>query len=240
MLRTGVWIVTAWMLAACGAFAPPDTSGTLGAQNAGYLAEATAIYQTLQAQRAMIAGTSVAAETFVMEHNSINSQLLATVSAGEPPTRQVIVVNPNVTFNAPIPTLIGGSVPSDSGTPPAVPLPEAQGAQFADTVTTSRIRESDGCAEGSQNTFSANDEQIYVVTRAAQVSSGTQIDVEWLFEGQVVDTASYTLLRDETNFCIWFYLDSFSPGSWSVQLLANGTPIAPALAFTVSAAADGA
>jgi hypothetical protein len=225
------WLLLTLLLAACGALAGPDPQSTLQAANAAFVQEKTGIAQTLDAREAMVSGTALAAETQVIERNSINQQLLATVRAGDPPTQQLVVANPTGNFPTALPNTDGvvqtPEVNIDSN---AAPVPSGQ---FVEIVTASSVRESDGCAETPQSQFSTSDDRVYVVTRAAQVSAGTIIGVEWRFEGQPADSSSYTVSQDEQNFCLWFYLDNFSPGNWSVQLTADGAPITPAPSFTV-------
>lgn len=230
-------------LSACSVFQPPDNSGTVVAQNNAVVLEATAIRGTAEANRTRVARTAVYAETHVMEQNSINEQLLLTAQFGNPPTRQMIVVNAGTPIGtippprefAP-PTSESGSgstpIPVVGATPPSAADPSGQ---FVDTVTTSQIRNEDGCPNGAQSQFGMDTQQIYVVTRAVQVSAGTEMAVEWRLDGQTVDSNSYTVPNDESDFCIYFYIDSFSPGNWTVQLSANGTPITPAPSFTVVA-----
>lgn len=229
-----LWALLMLTLTACGALAAPDNQGTLQAQNDAFRLEATAIRQTLDARDVMVRATAIAAETQVVERNSINQQLLATVKAGDPPTQQLIVVNPTGVLPTALP-LPGMPTPDAAAVtqPEAVSAPLATNGQFVDTVTTGQIRDSDGCAVSPQAQFTLDTDRIYIVTRALEVSAGTQIGVEWFYEGQVVDTGSWTVPQNESNFCLWFYLDEFSPGNWSVQLSANGTPISPAPSFTV-------
>lgn len=223
-----------FLLAGCGALATPDAPATLRAQNAAFVLEATAIRDTLVAREAEVRATAFAAETQVIQRNSINSQLLATVVESFPPTQQQVVINPVGTYFRPFDA--AAELPSaPSPAPGETPLPgDGQGGAFVDTVTARALRQSDGCAQGAVTSFTLADDRIYVVTRATRVRAGTQIAVEWQLDGAPVDQTSWTVPSDEENFCIWFYLDSFSPGSWSVQLSADGTPISPAPAFTVT------
>jgi hypothetical protein len=248
-VKTPLWITLLFLLAGCASFAAPDAPATLRAQNDALLQEATAIYQTAQARQGMVVATAFAAETMVVQRNNVNQQLLGTVIAAIPPTQQVVSIDPVGTYYHPIPEDLGdiqiaaATAPPDGVATPAAPdEASAGGDSFADTVTARAIRSSDGCAESSASAFTTDDDRVYVVTRAVAVSAGTRIDVEWQLDGQVASSGSWTVPQDESNFCIWFYLDSFSAGSWSVQLTANGTPITPAPTFTVSgpdAAASG-
>jgi hypothetical protein len=223
----------------------PDTAATLQAQNSGFVAEATTIAQTARAQETSVMAYARAVDTQVIQQNSINQQLLATVAAGNPATRQVIIVNPTgvlPTGPAVFSTTAPGTIPTapaSDAVPVAGSAPDANAGQFSDTVTSSSLRESDGCATGPQTVFDLNTERIYVITRAVTVSAGTKIDVDWRYAGTSASTGSWTVPQDETNYCIHFWLDEFSAGNWTVQLSANGVPVAAPIAFTVSAAQAG-
>lgn len=238
----------ALLVTACSSLSGPDTAATLGAQNGGFVAEATNLEANARAKATEIWATVLAGGTYVYSRDQINLKLLATVRANEPPTQQVIVVNPTgpvgvagpVTLGAPdaggdagVPTALPGAA-VETATPPAGAAADASGAQFIDTVTTNAVRASDGCPEGAQTSFATSTERIYAVTRALNIRAGTQMGVEWKQEGQVVDSKTYDVPTDSASLCIWFYIDRFTPGNWTVQFSANGQPIASALAFTVT------
>src|SRR5687768_2762011 len=100
-LKTLLIPLVVLLLAACDTFRPPDTSATLSAQNTAFAQEATWIYQTLQAQSATTVAFAIRAETEVVVRNAINQQLLATVVVGDPPTQQVVQINPVGTYYRP-------------------------------------------------------------------------------------------------------------------------------------------
>jgi hypothetical protein len=233
MIKLYLWIVLA-VLVGCSAFTVPDTSGTLQAQNNSFVAEATGIAETARAEHTAVMATAYAAQTRVIEQNSINQQLLATVQAGNPPTQQVISIEAGTPYTS-LATPVANTG-TEVTAPEFVGTPDLGGMQFVDTVTTMRIREAtDGCADGTQTQFGINSGRIYVVTRALQLQAGTQIGVDWSYEGQSVASNSWSATENRDELCIWFYLDSFSPGSWTVQISANGTPVSAAVAFTVTA-----
>lgn len=208
------------VLSACQAFRGPDVQATLQAEGAAYVAEATAIAQTAQAQATFIQATVDAAGTQIAETNSINQQLLATARVLIPPTPQRIV----------------GNAPDASG----VAMPDMAGESggttgFANTGVTASIREADGCPNGFQNQFSTSAERIYVTTQASSIRAGTVMGVEWRFEGQVVYSDDWTVSQDSTNFCLWYFVTPddvpFQAGNWSVQLFADGGAIEPSVSF---------
>jgi hypothetical protein len=218
------------LIGACSAFNTTDTAGTAVAQATSLVAEATTIRQTIQAQAAQVEATALAAETYVMEREAINAQLLATMRAAIPPTQQVIQQNDGGTPGLnDVPNVQGDGNTADAGI----------GTRFTQVVTTDAVSDADGCAIGSRTSFTSSDARIYIVTRALNITAGTEMSAEWSYEGTVVyDLDVFTVTENDDDFCLWFYIDpesvTFSPGSWSVQLFANGVAVEPALTFTIA------
>jgi hypothetical protein len=205
-------------LSACQVFNRPDTQSTLSSQNATFVAEATSIPQTAQVESTQLYETVVAGEATITQGSSINLQLMATARVLIPPT--------------PARVGTGGGVVGTSTSNTGV-------LQFVETHTASVIRETDGCAADSQAQFSPESPRIYAASRALNVRAGTQMSVEWYYEGQMVWPESFTVSQDDDDFCLWFYIDpqtvSFSPGNWTVRLYADGTAVQPDMTFTIQA-----
>ncbi|MBI5666596.1 MAG: hypothetical protein HZC41_01190 [Chloroflexi bacterium] len=224
-MRIGILGGLLLVLGACQALQRPDMPATLQAEAGAYVAEATAIAQTVQAQQERLAATVDAAGTRVAETNSINQQLLATARVLVPPT----------------PGRTVGSAPEVAGSP----MPEMMSADgagtpaFINTGVTGSIRESDGCANGLQTQFTADADRIYVTTRATSIRAGTVMSVEWRYEGQVVYSDTWTVNQDATDFCLWYFITPedvpFQAGNWSVELAADGSKIEPAVSFSITA-----
>lgn len=222
-MRRFWWVGLLGILAACQVFRGTDTQATLQAQNVGFATEAVGLEQTAQIRRTEVELTADAALTQVAAEDNVNRLLLATVRAGEVPTPGIQV----------------GSVSSQPSV--AVTQEVASGGdtqtQFVDIATASKVRPSDDCADGTQTQFASNSQRIYVTARALNIKQGTQMTVEWDFNGTKVANDSYTIPRDDNDFCFWFYLDSsqitFSAGQWSVRLFANGNPIGAPVTFTI-------
>ena len=214
IVRYFLWI--SLILSACQVFRTEDTQATLQAQNNGYIAQATVIAQTQQALDTQVLATAEAAGTYVVEMESVNQQLLATVRAGDPPTVE----------------RLPGDAPGAAGTPGV-----SGTQQIVEVTTTSQVRESDGCANGTQVEFSPDVAQIYVTARALNIRAGTRMDFEWFYEGTVVLQNSWTVPQDSADFCFWYAITpadvTFSPGNWSVRLYADGVAIEPAASFSI-------
>jgi hypothetical protein len=199
-----IWLLLALALTSCAGFIVPDTSATLQAENNRYIAEATAIRETAAADEARIAATAQAVETAAMRINAVNRELLSTVRAVVPPTQAIVSV-----------AATQGVASSLSGQ-----------RRLLNTGTSVGVRDSDGCITSPQIQFPVETERIYATVRAFNVEAGVPVNVEWIYEGEVVFNEALTLEQGSAEICLWFYIDPtivpFSPGSWSVTLFAEG------------------
>lgn len=124
------------------------------------------------------------------------------------------------------------------------PQPPATGSdgsqnQFTQIATAAGVRDTDGCASSYTTSFSVGASRIYATTRVFNIRAGTNVYVQWSFDGQVVSTSeTYTVPQDDPDFCLWFYLEPadapFQPGNWSAQYYANGVAQNPPAAFTMN------
>ena len=110
--------------------------------------------------------------------------------------------------------------------------------QFTQVGTASSVRDSDGCAVSLEYSFPANIQRIYITTRGLNVKAGTQMHVEWDYQGQSTHTEDWTVPSDDSDFCTWFYIEptgaQFAAGNWSVSMTANGVPVdPPTVNFTI-------
>ena len=210
------FIILCILISGCQVLNAPNAPATLSAQNMTFAAEATSIPQSLEGTAVSLARTAVVAETNVADISSINRQLIATVNAVVPSTPAP---------QAGAAPIVGGELTTGATT------------SLVDIGVTSRKRDSDGCTDGTQSQFAVDTPIIYATTRAASISSGSVVAVEWKYQGEVVGSGSYTLPKDETNFCMWFPLDPanipFSPGTWSVQFTLNSNLVEPTIFFNI-------
>ncbi len=247
-LAVSLLSVTLLLASACSALTPDNPAATLQAQRQGYFDEATSIAQAAQAQGTQVQGTAVAAQTYVANVDGRNQQLISTMQIAYPPT-QALVVNGGTStpgqMASPAPL---GSVDNGATPPPAQNGGSTQdisasnaslnGAQFTQVGTAASVRSSDGCADALTNSFPADVKIIYITTRGLNVKQGIQMRAEWYYEGQLTDSQSYTIPRDDSDFCMWFSITptdvSLSSGDWSVKLFANNQSVAPSeVDFTV-------
>lgn len=243
--------IAALLIGACSALSGDNPAATLQAEREGYVVEATSIAQAAQVQATQVLETAVAAQTYVAQMEGRNQQLLATLYVVLPPTQQIVnssgVVTPGLLATqspggfVPDVTQSAGSDTNSTGGSGAASLGDMQ---FTQVGTASSVRDSDGCAVSLENTFPANIQRIYITTRGLNVKQGTQMHVEWDYEGQSTHTEDWTVPNDDNDFCLWFYIeptaDQFASGSWSVSLSANGVPVdPPTVNFTIGDVTSG-
>lgn len=238
-MKTGLVVILVLLAtAACSPFLEGQQTPTEPLINREQFArEGTAIAQAAQIQGTAVAETAVAVGTYVAERESINSQLVQTLRAVMPPTQQIVSQSGLVTpgMNATVSPMEMPAVTPAAG---AVMAGNAIETQFVDVATALSVRDNDGCAVAPVSNFSANVTRIYATARALNIRAGTQMAADWLYNGTLVYQSSpWTVSVDDDDFCLWFYVEpndfAFSPGSWSVQLYANGVAIQPSAAFTI-------
>ncbi len=217
---------------ACSALTPDNPAGTLQAQREGYVTEATSIAQAAQVQGTQVMGTALAAQTYVAQMEGRNQMLMSTMQVVFPPTQALIVNNGTSTpgqMATPLP-------PGALGETSMAPTQDAGGASvgsahFTQVGTASGVRQSDDCADTLVYAFPASVQKIYITARGLNVAQGTEMRAEWYFQGQLSFSESYTIPRDDTDFCLWLSITptdvALSTGNWSVKLLANGQPVDP-------------
>jgi hypothetical protein len=227
LTRCVVTIIAAIVISACGVLNPTDTEGTLEAANADLETRSVDVIVTAQANRTYVQMTAAAGETRIAEESNINNQVLATVSAGSTPTLSIVPGDAGPGSGA-----ASGDVDSMDD------MASVGGEQsFLVTGTSATVNDADGCITNPTTAFSTSTSRIYATVRGLNMTAGTQMTAQWTFGGQPVWNDSWTVDADYADLCIWFYLIPdyvpFSPGSWSVQLFANGSAIGTPMAFTI-------
>lgn len=236
--RLFLLLAVLFLAGACSSITPDDPAATLQAQRAGFIAEATSIAQSAQAQGTQVVETVVAAETYTALMEGRNEQLIATMQIAYPPT-QALVVNEGASTPGSIATPIAmGSDPQATPASGEAPSTSLSSGQFTQVGTASSVRSSDGCADTLTTSFPAGTGLVYITARGINVSAGTQMSVEWYYQGELAHSEGYTIPTDDDDFCTWFSLvakdTSLSSGNWSVRLFANNQPLDPAqVDFTI-------
>jgi hypothetical protein len=95
----------------------------------------------------------------------------------------------------------------------------------------------DDCPVGSSNTFSTGDSEIYV-TAIANTNASNTLTASFALNGQEIQSYSWTPGFAIEGKCIWFHMPSsevtFTPGSWTVSIDVDGTPVGLPIPFTIS------
>lgn len=217
-----VWfILIAGLVAGCGTVSGEANMATIAAQNRGFVTEAAQINGTIAAQETSVLATSVAAETLVARENVVNAIILETVRAGEPPTVAVVA-------------RIDRSAGRAAG---ATPDPNQFGDEAAGTVAetyvTSAIRDADGCGVDRVTQFPAGTSRLFAVQRYQSIPANTLVSIDFFFEGAQAFSDDLVVTGDETDFCVWFFLEPYSQGQWALQFYSNGNPIGERVSFSV-------
>jgi hypothetical protein len=93
------------------------------------------------------------------------------------------------------------------------------------------------CVSNPQTEFTPQTEEIYISVRVENAPAGTQFASRWLLNGDEIITHSYTPDFPIDGRCIWFFVDqteiTFTPGSWSVEMLINGQQVLEPQSFTI-------
>jgi len=213
-------VLLAITLTACNLTLSEENAATLSAQNQSYLTQAANIRETLRAQETQVLGTSIAAETAVARENAINSILLETVRAGDPPTVAVVAQMDRA----------AGRAASESN---SEDFSDSPGGTAAETYVASNINDADGCGVDRQTQFPAGTLRVYAVQRALDIPANTLYNIEWYYNGSVALEDGLVVNTAESELCIWFFLEPYSTGDWSVQFFANGNPVGEQVNFTV-------
>jgi hypothetical protein len=198
----------------CQVLDPPDMVATLQTENGEIISEATAIAWAANVDRGRVQATAVSAMTQVASLQSENLELLATVRAGDPPRPRVIAETNSS----------------------SIALTPGQ-RWFTKTGVSLQINEADGCVVSPQISFSTDVSKIYATMRALNVEAGLQMSVAWAYEGAEVHRESFSLDRDWSEICLWFFIDTSTvemlPGNWTVQMFADGVGLETPMAFTI-------
>ena len=183
---------------------------------------------TIEADQRM--ATLETSQTEVRLAENQNQSLQATlVDQGFAP-EAIEAVNPAAaTLSPTAPSPSPGAVSTHPPTP--TPRTESSEPSLSNVVMASGVRDDD-CAQDRRTQFTPDDEEIYVVATANNVSAGTTLASRWLREGQEVAAFDFTPDFDINNACVWFFIDqtdaTFTPGNWSVTLEINGASAATA------------
>ncbi|MFZ4814768.1 MAG: hypothetical protein ACOYL5_09540 [Phototrophicaceae bacterium] len=222
MWKRPIGLVMVCLLTSCAGLLD-NPAATLVVENRGYVTEAAGYRETNVVEQTRVIRTVVAAETQVAEGQVMNNILLSTVRAGDPPTVQVIAQFERLRGTA------AAAITPEAGAANTLP----DNLQVLETYVAESIRDSDGCGEGIADSYPAGIPRVYAVQRLQNLPPNTLISIDWFHSGQNALQDALVTNTFEDDICIWFYVEPYSLGAWTVQFSANGVPLGNLVQFTV-------
>lgn len=204
----------------CQALAVEDVPGTMSFELTAYATEAAGIRLNSQTERTQVAATVAVAETQSANYSLYNNVLVATVRADQIPTP-----SERLAFTD------GGVMAIDM-----FDLSDGQ-MRFLQVGTAGYVRPEDRCFETHQTFFrTSSTNRIYMTALALNLQAGTNLRVDWFYEGSRVHTSAWSAPSFTEGMCIAIELSPanapFLPGNWSATLFVNGNAIDPS-AFSI-------
>ncbi|NDJ86319.1 MAG: hypothetical protein GYB66_10565 [Chloroflexi bacterium] len=221
------------LMAACSAFEDPSKRATENAQNTEVW---TRVYG-LETQEATIQAMQQTADSAIVQASQLEQA--NTRIAELQGTNAALLSNPGTGATPFVAgTAVGGGAPAGPGPSPSALASPGSTTRYIE-ATTSTGQDQDGCATGTQTTFSPDAGSLYFVVRAQNVVPGISYGLRVTTNGQqvAVDPDFWTsdVQYDET--CIWYEIDdstiAFTPATYTAELLANNAVVAQAT-FVIS------
>ncbi len=117
------------------------------------------------------------------------------------------------------------------------PAPDDNRPRLENIVMASGVNDFD-CAIDSNPRFTPQSQAIYIVAEAHNIAAGASISSRWYRRGTEVAYFSFEAENDINDNCIWFFIDqtdtTFFPGSWSVEIRVDDTPLSTPIAFQIA------
>jgi hypothetical protein len=221
-MKTGMSITVRWivvvsmgLLAACSSLSGANPEATLEVELTQMATQAAGIHEAAQAERTRSVATIAAAETKSADFLHYNNILIGTVRAVQVPTAERIAFTDTGAMGLDMMNTSSGEM------------------QIIQIGTAGAIRAEDRCFEAHQSYFTASTtSRIYLTGVAFNLAAGTRLDVNWLYENQLVFQQGWTAPDFAERLCFALELTPanvpFSPGSWSAVLFVNGEQRDPA------------
>lgn len=252
MRFTPIQIITIAAMLLTGACTGAEGQETLVAENAMLSTQIVDLRTTATFQADQLKQTEEYIQTIIPKANRLRDELASTLQAvGIDVTRNPVDPNPDFKVaTAPAvsnssggqqPSIIvaGTVMPSLSGSDGApvvsgaAQTPTAGQPSLFNLITAGGVGAND-CALASVTAFSTETPQIYVVATAANIAAGTTLGAQWYLGDTLLTKQEFAPKQDVNNNCIWFYVEPvdfpFTPGTYRVDLLINGTPASGAQA----------
>lgn len=229
-----ILLLALFLLAACQR--QNEIQLTLIAQNATLQSEIGAVRATATVEAERLQITVDYMNTLVARAEGDRVQMQATlVSRGTDPA-SIANIAPQFTTPFPVPGTPAANVPATPLPEQALATQEVTGPTLVNYMMAPGVG-SDDCAVNPTTSFTTDTAEIYVVATGMNITAGTNIAARFSVGGQEI-RHDFTPDFDINGACIWFFIDQndvvFRPGTWSVELDLNGTPVSPPIPFTIT------
>jgi len=194
---------------ACGA----NTGNEINIELTAFATEASMLRQDAQLERTAIVSTIEAAQQLEQAYLNYNNILVVTVRADQIPTPVRMVPVPSGNVNA------VDLVDTSDGV-----------SRFLQIGFTGFINPETQCAEEQTFVYELTQTStVFMTTRATNLQVGTNLQVDWFYEGEPVHQSFLTTTEFSRVRCLAFALTSdvtfFQAGEWSATLYVNTTAI---------------
>lgn len=245
--------ILALTLCACNFFAPapPDQSQIDARQTLVVTMEQLRQAATREHDRLLV--TQEAIQTAVREVELANTRTAVTMIALGMPLVDAAQITPAAPDSLPAaagndaqPVIVtpGGSAqtsPNANSTDQAVPTPAAPSdpnTPYLTNVATTEQVGTDDCAVSLSSSFASTTPGVYAVATAFNLTTQNVITYRWLRDGVEIWVDTWSPAGTTNGQCIWYYVTpaeiEFVPGNWSVEILIDGSAVAPSVTFTIT------
>lgn len=213
-------IAAMMVLSGCQGVLADDGSDLMQVELNTFNADSTALHESMQAVQTEVAATVQVVETQLALSYDYNRVLVATARAGEDAT-PVISLEVNETGPMPISMfdLSDGRM------------------RFVQIGAAGQITPEDRCFVTHQEFFDPTEiNVIYLTALGLNVQQGTNVRVDWVYDGSLVHQSQWVAPASVDGQCIAIELRPsnapFTAGNWTATLFVNGLPLDPA-PFTI-------
>lgn len=214
MRPVSVWLLLCLCsLAACSSVPQEGVLATPLLSLASYSTEAAQVQLTARADQQNMAATVQVARQVEQQQSAYNAVLLATVRADQVPTPEERLAMTD-----------GGAMMSEmfSLNDDKMRVQQIGLAGF--------VRPEDDCFETHQQYYNRTITSIiYMTGLVTNLQEGTRFSVDWIYDNNIVYSASWSAPRSETIRCLAIPMRAsdvvFNEGGWSARLFMDGVPI---------------
>ncbi len=216
------------LLAGCQTLGNADSVATIDVDLTLYAAESDQIKLAATAEQEAVLATLISASTRVAELSVVNAALGATLRANytATPELRAVVVSADDMGNSLVSDM---SDMMDNGAESDANALTEETMRVSNLSTALGTDPNSGCSTGIVRQFSPEVTKIYVTARVTALRTGSNFDVQWLYEGREVYRFSWQAPYSSAFDCIWFYVTPtdfpFLPGNYAATLFVNAEPV---------------